>query len=388
MSNEALIEVLERNQDLIKDKRVLFLGEAGSQKLMSLIPSCQSAVIISDNYSQAQAMAGVMGQELGQSSFEVAAANNDRFQVIFAVPSDPRLAERIGPVDTVVLFINKIKDLSRHTLFALQKSFNHNGQPAQIVLIGANDVGGKSADRLVKDVADVYKVDTARKCTVFAGTFNSYNPEQGVGLADAAPVGTVTVRELDLQQAHGLFSSGRLDTGTALLLEAMHFDLNSSAANKAQGNYHDLPQPEGFDLDHDLVLDLGCGSGVIGLSLAARGFKQVLCTDISATALDITSTNARTNSLAVETRASNMLPEIKQRFRIIATNPPFHQGVERSQKETVNMIKEAPSALTPDGVLYLVGNTCLHYEKNLEEAFNQVQVLIKTPQFTVFKAWQ
>lgn len=388
MSNEALIEVLERNQDLIKDKRVLFLGEAGSQKLMSLIPSCQSAVIISDNYSQAQAMAGVMGQELGQSSFEVAAANNDRFQVIFAVPSDPRLAERIGPVDTVVLFINKIKDLSRHTLFALQKSFNHNGQPAQIVLIGANDAGGKSADRLVKDVADVYKVDTARKCTVFAGTFNSYNPEHGVGLADAAPVGTVTVRELDLQQAHGLFSSGRLDTGTALLLEAMHFDLNSSAANKAQCNYHDLPQPEGFDLDHDLVLDLGCGSGVIGLSLAARGFKQVLCTDISATALDITSTNARTNSLAVETRASNMLPEIKQRFRIIATNPPFHQGVERSQKETVNMIKEAPSALTPDGVLYLVGNTCLHYEKNLEEAFNQVQVLIKTPQFTVFKAWQ
>ena len=50
------------------------------------------------------------------------------------------------------------------------------------------------------------------------------------------------------------------------------------------------------------------------------------------------------------------------------------------------MIAHAPEYLSANGALYLVGNTCLHYEQALEQAFKRVEVLYSTTKFTVFKA--
>ena len=68
------------------------------------------------------------------------------------------------------------------------------------------------------------------------------------------------------------------------------------------------------------------------------------------------------------------------------TNPPFHQGIERTTSPTLDMIAKAKDHLTADGALYLVGNTSLHYEQALQEAFTTVTTLAATTKFTVFKA--
>ena len=368
--NDPLIEVLERNHELILQQHVLVIGEINSPQLMKLLVGTTSAVVVTDNYVTATALAAVMGQRLGHSCFEVASYKH--LKVIFAAASDPRLSAEIGPIERMLVFVTKTKSLNQHMLFALQGQFHADQHPAKVTLIGSNDSGGKSADRLVKDVATVYKHDSARKCTVFDGSFNHY--DHGVGLRDCKQLQPVTVNGLTLAQEPGLFSQGELDGGTALLLQALA----------------DLP-PEQL---RGQVLDLGCGSGVLGLSLAAKGAAHVCCTDISATALYATAHNAQAHNLNVTTLACDMLPsaellaaaQLEPKFKLIVTNPPFHQGIARSLQETQAMIAAAPQYLSSDGALYLVGNTCLNYGANLREAFAHVTERIATPKFTVYQA--
>ncbi len=80
-----------------------------------------------------------------------------------------------------------------------------------------------------------------------------------------------------------------------------------------------------------LAADLGCGSGAIGLSLAAeRVDVEVFCTDVSAEALAVASANlaglgrpARRVRLARGSWYEALPPELRGRFDVIASNPPY-----------------------------------------------------------------
>jgi release factor glutamine methyltransferase len=76
------------------------------------------------------------------------------------------------------------------------------------------------------------------------------------------------------------------------------------------------------------VLDLGCGSGCIGLTLAWRFPElQVVLTDISPKALDVTLENARRLGVTdqVELRLGDWFGALKrrERFDVILCNPPY-----------------------------------------------------------------
>lgn len=80
-----------------------------------------------------------------------------------------------------------------------------------------------------------------------------------------------------------------------------------------------------------LAADLGCGSGAIGLSLAAeRVDVEVICTDVSAEALAVASANlaglgrpAQRVRLAEGSWYEALPPEARGRFDVIASNPPY-----------------------------------------------------------------
>ncbi len=72
------------------------------------------------------------------------------------------------------------------------------------------------------------------------------------------------------------------------------------------------------------VLDLCTGSGCIGISLAALGkCRSVLLSDISAGALEIAGRNADGNGAAVSIVQSDLFENIRGRFDIIVSNPPY-----------------------------------------------------------------
>lgn len=409
-SDNPLVELLERNEQLWVGKKVVLAGEDLSLQLLRTLVKAKEATLLCDNFELMQGAAAALGQLVGRSSFELAQAKH--VKVIFSAVSDERLQEELKKqeIECLILFLHKTKSLSQNLLFKLQ---SHCTKDTAILIGGSNAIGGKSADSLIKGAADVYKVDSARKCTLFLGHLEPENAsdEHSPLKQIKAPKALKDVEfgGMSLKQEQGVFSQGELDGGTKMLLAAMHRDLSGKEAGAAAAadaaalqSLTDLKALQLAPRDLSVpVLDLGCGSGIIALSLAQRGFKNIIASDISATALHCTNTNAQAQGLEgqVHTMACNMLPSVSDieqanlqavcadsKFQIIATNPPFHQGLTRTTSNTNDMIAKAKEHLTANGCLYLVGNNCLHYETALQEAFAKVEVLEKSTKFTVFKA--
>lgn len=403
--DDGLVELLNRNHSCLKGKKVLITGQITSMQILSQIKDCTRAFIVTDNYITAQGLGAAIGMKIGHGSFE--RVDRKHLSLIFGSFADPQVIASIHDdtenLDVLVLLLNKNKSMSLQDLHA---SLPLISPQTQVLLLGANAMGGKSADSLIKAAGKVHKLDSARKCTLFSGRIDK--PED---LKAPKELNDVTFGSLTLQQNHGLFSQGQLDLGTHMLLNAMHADLTAQQQKQSFDNtkVSDLKNVDLKTLpaltNMGTALDLGCGSGIIALSLAQRGISTVLASDISAAALHATLNNAQLNGLQSQIYpfACNMMPQAADlenvhnslgqnaplsdhKFQIIATNPPFHEGLDRSLGPTLEMIAQAKNRLLPDGCLYLVGNTCLHYEVPLREAFSRVTELVRTTKFTVFKA--
>lgn len=81
------------------------------------------------------------------------------------------------------------------------------------------------------------------------------------------------------------------------------------------------------------VLDLCCGCGVIGITIAKQNEKAVVsCSDISKKALDVASFNAKEHNANIKFIHSDMLKNISGKFNLIVSNPPYV-----SQKDYANL---------------------------------------------------
>ena len=110
---------------------------------------------------------------------------------------------------------------------------------------------------------------------------------------------------LTLRTDRGVFSGGRIDPGTKVLLD----DAGPAI-------------PPGSD-----VLDLGCGYGPIALTLATRlPGARVWAVDVNGRALDLTRTNAEAAELTnvVVARPDEVPPAV--RFAAVWSNPPVRVG--------------------------------------------------------------
>ncbi len=159
----------------------------------------------------------------------------------------------------------------------------------------------------------------------------------------------------------GVFSATKIDAATQLLLE--HCQIQ-----------------DGWD-----VLDLGCGIGVVGVSIKkAYSHCYVVLSDVNKRALHFAALNAKQNKVEVEIVDSNLYHAFLERqFDTIITNPPHHAGRE----VVYQIIAEAPLHLKQNGLLQLVakhqkGGAML--EKKMKEIFGNVMVLAKKGGFRVY----
>lgn len=144
------------------------------------------------------------------------------------------------------------------------------------------------------------------------------------------------------------------------------------------------------------ILDIGCGSGIIGISLA-REFPEasVTCADLYPIPLDITRKNAIRNVVDIEVMkmdALNLSSEwLDKSFDVIVSNPPY---VTENQKSamSLNVIDNEPlNALfveDNDPLLFyrqisryaskvLKSNACLYFEIN-EELGNETKSVVNS----------
>lgn len=75
--------------------------------------------------------------------------------------------------------------------------------------------------------------------------------------------------------------------------------------------------------DGDRVLDMCCGSGCIGISIAKRKKIRLIAADLSPAAIELTEENAEMHGIVLETVQSDLFDRIQGTFDCIVCNPPY-----------------------------------------------------------------
>jgi 16S rRNA (guanine1207-N2)-methyltransferase len=170
--------------------------------------------------------------------------------------------------------------------------------------------------------------------------------------------------EFDLTVLPGVYGAGKLDPGSALLLQ--HAGLAS--------------------LQGASVLDLGCGYGILALAAAAAG-ASVTAVDDDLAAVRSCSLNLARNALAgtvLHSDVDSALPA-GQRFDLILMNPPFHVGKGVRLELPEAFIDAAWRRLARKGVLWLVANRAQPYEEMLQ-GWSKVERVADQNGFKVIRA--
>ena len=135
------------------------------------------------------------------------------------------------------------------------------------------------------------------------------------------------------------------------------------------------------------VLDLACGSGVLGVAVAlARPDVHVTMTDVSASAVASARATAAANGVAdrVDVRqddgAASLAPASVD---VVLLNPPFHQGATVHAGIAYRLVAEAARVLRPGGELWAVWNSHLRYRPALERTVGPTRQAGRNPKFTV-----
>ena len=94
------------------------------------------------------------------------------------------------------------------------------------------------------------------------------------------------------------------------------------------------------------ILDLCTGSGAIAVCLAKEENVKVTASDISRKALEVAKRNATLNSVQLEFIESNLFENIKDKFDIIVSNPPY---IETDIIDTLSNEVKAEPKIALDG---------------------------------------
>ncbi|WP_427156336.1 class I SAM-dependent methyltransferase [Streptococcus sanguinis] len=124
----------------------------------------------------------------------------------------------------------------------------------------------------------------------------------------------------------GVFSKKMIDYGSRVLLSVLDFEAG------------------------ERVLDVGCGYGPLGLTLAKAQGVTATMVDINQRALDLAQKNAERNQISADIFQSNVYEKVNGIFDHIISNPPIRAG-----KQVVHeVISGSYEHLTEGGDLTLV----------------------------------
>jgi len=232
-------------------------------------------------------------------------------------------------------------------------------------LAGENKAGIKSADNLLKlYFGQVRKLDNARHCGLLeAGARLHQQPFDPLAHREKWVLDCAGSR-ISVLSYPGVFAHGRLDGGTALLLDAV-------ADMQVHGD----------------VLDFACGAGVIGSCIATQNADaHVTFLDSSALALKACEDTMNANHLQGAVLASDGLSELSGSFDLVVTNPPIHAGVKTDTRLGMRLLDSVHRHIRAGGRLILVANLHLPYENWLSTRFKSCSQLASNENFKVIVA--
>ena len=247
-----------------------------------------------------------------------------------------------------VLFLPKSRELTDYLLNALAARLNG----CELFLVGEKRAGIERAAKQLANYGQARKLDSARHCQLWqvrvenapaAPDLHSLAQRYELALSDGP---------LQVLSLPGLFSHGRLDVGSALLLE--HLD--------------------GLPSGH--ILDFGCGAGVLGAALKRRyPDSHITLLDVDAFAVESSRLTLAANGLEADVINGDGIDAAPMGLSAILSNPPFHQGVHTHYQATEHLLRQARQHLAKKGELRLVANSFLNYPPLIEQHLGPCQTL-------------
>lgn len=277
-------------------------------------------------------------------------------------------SDHAASFETVVVFLPKARAELEFRL-ALARYLARPG--AMLLVIGEKKEGIAGGVKQFAAVAgSVMKVDSARHCQVWSGTnsqpLSAFSVSEWLTWTDLACAGI----PLSIAGLPGVFSLGRLDDGTRMLLETL------------------AESPLGVER----VLDFACGAGVIGAWLhkfcQAAGARPIRVdgSDVQAQAVYCARQTYARAGCQGDIHAANGLATVEGDWPAVISNPPFHTGVKTDTSMTEQFLAQVASHLAPGGELRLVANSFLPYEALMERYIGPVERLAQDRRFTVYRA--
>jgi 16S rRNA (guanine1207-N2)-methyltransferase len=261
--------------------------------------------------------------------------------------------------DAALLFLPKSRELTDYLLAALAARLAGR----ELFLVGEKRAGIERAAKQLATFGKPRKLDSARHCQLWqvrveyapaAPDLEALAQRYALPLAD----GPLTVVSLP-----GVFSHGRLDSGSALLLE--HLDW----------------LPPGH------LLDFGCGAGVLGAVLKRRyPESRVTLLDVDAFAVASSRLTLAANGLQAEVISGDGIDAAPSGLSAILSNPPFHQGVHTHYQATEHLLRQAAQHLQRGGQLRLVANSFLKYPPLIEQHLGPCRTLAEANGFRIYQA--
>jgi 16S rRNA (guanine1207-N2)-methyltransferase len=282
-----------------------------------------------------------------------------------------------GPFDVVVLpfFKNGEAELTRELMQQAHERLDLGGRlyvssdnPQDAWLLEQMQTLFKKVTRMPQSRGIIYsgmKTERLRRIREFSATF-AFRDGDRLIRASSRP---------------GVFSHRKLDLGARALLEA-----TASAETLQRG---------------DRILDLGCGSGAVGLALAMRvPGVHVHGVDSNPRALQCLLRGAELNGLAVSDLPTRRLTRATQSsvsvqldanghiaqpgsFDLVVANPPYYSD----WAITAIFVEAAARALRPGGKLFLVTKNANWYRNNLPFVLSQIEVQ-KVREYSIVTAVQ
>lgn len=278
-----------------------------------------------------------------------------------------------GSCRTAALRLPRAKDELEMLVHAAASVLESGGT---LLVYGANDEGVRSAPSRIEPVfGSVETVAVKSRCRVL----RARRPADVPGLRGELEAWRSTWRlRIEGREAPGdrssggrvidrpwvsypgVFSHGRLDAGTRLLLEVM-----------------DSPE-EGAR-----VLDYGCGSGVIaGVLLARSRDLDLHLLDADAVALAA----ARENVPGGRTILADRMGAVGDtRFDLVVSNPPYHRGKAEDRRILEALVRESPEHLRSGGALVMVVQRRFPVGEALGASFRRVEVLGEDATYRVWR---
>ena len=127
---------------------------------------------------------------------------------------------------------------------------------------------------------------------------------------------------------NGVFSKSSIDFGSKLLIEEYLKNSNNNLE----------------------ILDVGCGYGVIGITLSKLTNSYVEMIDINKRSVHLTKMNIDKNKVNANTFVSDIYENITKKYDIIITNPPIRAG----KKVYMTILNDAKNHLKENGELWFV----------------------------------